>query len=214
MSRNTKQSKAAEFFSYDGTFYDVCSKAFDIIAVSLYFLIGCLPVITIGNSFTALYYATSHSIKRDEKTITQAFWHAYQINFKQSFFIELILGAAMFVFLLNTGIVSKKWGGNLSIGFTIFYSLLFAFVVATACYIFSALSRFEGEVGWFFKIAMYMVVRYLPITFLLLAIVAGCFILVWYVQPMFLLVLPGAASLLSTYILDPVLKKHMPEETI
>lgn len=203
------KEKINRAFSYDGSFYDLCGRAFDLIAVSVYFIIGCLPVITIGDSFSALYYTVFKSIRKDRSTVTRSFWYAFRVNFKQSFFLELIVGAAGFAMLLNLGIVNAKFQGKPAIAMLIFYGAIFLSVVAAACYIFPALSRFEAETGWFIKAGIYMTFRYLPVTLLLIALAAACYTAIFFI-PWLLLILPGAGTLIATFLLEPILKKHMP----
>lgn len=207
------KNKLSSVFSYDGSFYDLCGRAFDLLAVSIYFVIGCLPVITIGDSFAALYYTVEKSIRGDRGTVTKSFWSAYRMNFKQSFFLEMIVGAAGFAMLLNLGIVNAKFSGKPAIAMLIFYGILLGIVVAASCYIFPALSRFEAETGWFVKIGLYMTFRYLPVTLLIVGLAVLSYLAV-YLIPTLILVLPGPAALLSTFLIEPVLKKHMPANTI
>lgn len=199
------------FFSYDGIFYEVCEKLFDMLAVSIYWLIGCIPIVTIGASFTALYYTASHSIRCDIKTVTAAFWGSYRRNFAEGLKIWLAVFAGMFVFLLNIGILDAKMSNNVGIGFMVFYGICFAAVLAMACYAFPALSRFDEPAGWIVKVSLYMMVRHFPVTLLLLAILAGCYAAVFFF-PFLVIILPGFAASMSTFLIEPILKKHMPEE--
>ncbi|MDY4969928.1 MAG: YesL family protein [Lachnospiraceae bacterium] len=206
-----ENSKAERFFSYDGVFYEVCEKLFDMLAVSIYWLIGCLPVVTIGTSFTALYYTASHSIRCDIKTVTTAFWTSFRQNFVEGLKLWLVVFAGMFVFLLNIGILDEKMFNNVGIGLMVFYGFCFVAVLAMACYAFPALSRFDEPAGWIVKVSLYMMVKNFPVTLLLLLMLAGCYIAVFYV-PFLILILPGFASSISTFLVEPILKKHMPEE--
>lgn len=199
------------FFSYDGIFYDVCEKLFDMLAVSIYWLIGCIPIITIGASFTALYYTASHSIRFDIRTVTGAFWSSFRRNFVEGVKLWLAVFAGMFVFLLNIGILGEKMFNNVGIGFMVFYGFCFAAVLAVACYGFPALSRFDEPAGWIVKISLYMAVRHFPVTLLLLAILAGCYIAIFFF-PFLVFILPGFAASMSTFLIEPILKEHMPKE--
>ncbi len=205
-----KDSKR-DFFAYDGIFYDVCEKLFDMLAVSIYWLIGCIPIITIGASFTALYYTASHSIRSDIKTVTTAFWTSFRQNFVEGFKLWLVVFVCMFVFLLNIGILDEKWFNNVGIGFMVFYGICFVVVLAMACYAFPALSRFDEPAGWIIKVSLYMVVRHLPITLMLLVMLAGCYVAIFFF-PVLVIILPGFASAISTFLIEPVLEKHMPKE--
>lgn len=205
-----KKSKISSFFSYDGTFYDMCEKAFDILAISVYWLIGCIPVITIGASFTALYYTASHSVRHDIKTITNAFWGSFRQNFVDGIKLWLVVFAGMFLFLLNIGILDKKMFNIVGIGFMVLYGICFAAVLAMACYAFPALSRFDEPVGWIIKLSLYLAVKHFPVTLLLLVMLAACYAAIFFV-PVLIIVLPGFGSTISTYLIEPILDKHMPD---
>ena len=206
-----EDSKISRFFSYDGVFYDVCEKLFDMLAVSIYWLIGCLPVVTIGASFTALYYTASHTIRYDIKTVTQAFWGSYRRNLAEGIKLWLAVFAGMFIFLLNIGILDEKMFNNVGIGFMVFYGFCFAAVLAMACYAFPALSRFDEPAGWIVKVSLYMMVKHFPVTLLLLVMLAGCYAAIFFC-PFLIFILPGFLSSMSTFFIEPILKKHMPEE--
>lgn len=199
-----------EIFSYDGIFYHVCEKFFDMLAVSIYWLIGCLPIVTIGASSTALYYAASHSIRYDVKTVTKAFWSSYIQNLVEGFKLWLLVFTGMFVFLLNIGILNEKMFDTIGIGFMVFYGICFLAVLAVACYGFPALSRFDEPIGWITKISLYMIIKHFPVTLLLLIILAGCYAAVFFF-PFLIFVLPGLFAFLSTFLIEPILANHMPQ---
>lgn len=196
---------------YDGAVYNIFEKAFDIIAVSFFFVIACIPVITAGAAFSALYYAVNTTIRRDRMTISSAFWHSFRQNFKDSVVIWLVVLAGIFIFLLNIGILDAKMFNNAGIGFMVFYGICFVAVLAMACYAFPALSRFHEPAGWIVKLSLFLMVRHLPTTFLLLLLLAGCYAGIFY-MPYAALVLPGLLTYVASYFIEPILEKHMPEQ--
>ena len=81
-------------FEFDGNFYTLTAKCFDLMALSLYWLAGCLPVVTAGASFSALYAAVSRSVRQDVGAVSQKFWTAYRRDLKASIPLWLLaLGA-------------------------------------------------------------------------------------------------------------------------
>lgn len=46
-----------QLFAYDGVVSRFLQKFWKCFALNLFFLLGCVPVLTIGTSFTAMYYA-------------------------------------------------------------------------------------------------------------------------------------------------------------
>jgi len=71
-------------FGYDGKYVKVIDKIFNTIVLSLFWLIGCLPIITIGVSTTAMYYTAVKVIKKEEGYVLEQFLKSYRRNLKDS----------------------------------------------------------------------------------------------------------------------------------
>ena len=70
----------------------------NIFGLNVCFVIGCLPIFTIGASLTALYSMCIRLQEDEEETILAGFIHEYKRNFKQatlSFLIVLVAFAVM-----------------------------------------------------------------------------------------------------------------------
>ena len=210
MSKEEKTQKR-RLFDSDGSFYTLTGKLFDLAAVSIYWLIGALPLVTAGAAFSALYAAVVKSVREDRGSISAEFWRAYRRDMKQSFPIWLICAAALFLLMLNYGIFRENAQGVVGIFFQILYSALALFVLTAACYVFPLLSRFVMPFGWHIKLSLYMTVRYLPQSLLTLAAFLICYFLIWK-QPLWALILPGFFTLAVSYWMEPLLAKHMPKE--
>lgn len=186
-------------------------KIFDIVLVSLYWIVGCILIITAGASLAALYCAASRSIVSDRRSITKAFWSSFSLNFKESIKIWLFVAAAIFVFLLNIGILDEKMANVAGIGFMVFYTFCLIFILAVACYAFPALSRFDEPAGWIVKLSLYLTVRHLPVTILLLLLLAGVYLGILFV-PYLVVILPGLGAYISVFLIEPILERHSPEQ--
>lgn len=200
---------SSNFMGYNGSFYHIAAKFFDLVAVSFYFIIGSLPILTMGASFSALYYAVCVAIRRDRKTVTEAFWYAYRINLKEASKIWLAVMGAMFILLTNIGILDAKLSNMFGIGLMVFYAFCCIGVIALACYAFPALSRFAEPGGWVVKLSLYLIFRHLPKTVLLVLLFAACYLGI-FCMPFLLLGLPGGACLISSYLVEPVLERYTP----
>lgn len=209
--KNRDSSYGKGIFQFDGDFYTYAGKIFDLALVSIYWLMGCLPIITIGASFCALYAAVTKSVRQDRGSISAQFWHAYKKNLVPSIPLTLIYGAVLFILLLNIGILRAKTSGLSGLFFMMLYAFLILIFIVSACYAFPALSRFKMPSGWFVKLSFYMTVKHLPLSFILLVMLAGSYMAL-LAQPALFLILPGAVSCVSSCILEPLLNQHMPEE--
>lgn len=65
-------------------------------------------------------------------------------------------------------------------------------------------------VGWFVKLSLYLTFRHIPVSLLLL-IFAGSYLLILW-QPMLVVIVPGAANVVISKFVDPILDQHMPKK--
>ena len=206
-----KMTEGRKFFQFDGNFYDYSGKLFDLLAVSFFFVLGSLPVVTMGASFSALYHAVTRSIRQNEDSVSSQFWRAWKRDLRQSIPIWLAVAGALFLLLLNIGILREHITGLVGLFFLVFYWVLLALAATVGCYAFSALSRFDMPAGWILKLALYMTFRYFPVSLLLLALFALAYsLLLRWLLPLVLIV-PGAFACAASFLIEPLLKRHSPK---
>ena len=87
------------FFSLDSKFSQIMGRVFDLMMLNIIFLIMCIPIVTIGANFTAMYYVTLKMIKNEETYIFRTYWKSFRENFKQATAIWLILLAVLIVLI-------------------------------------------------------------------------------------------------------------------
>ena len=209
--KKSKDTAGRRLFDFDGNFYTYTGKIFDLIVVSVYWLLGCLPVITIGASFSALYAAVTKSVRHDRDSISKQFWHAYKQNLLPSIPLTLIYGGVIFAMLLNIGILDAKTDSLWGLFFIVLYVFTIVFFIVSACYVFPALSRFAMPTGWLVKLSFYMAVRHLPISILLFLLFAVSYLALLYQMALFLLI-PGIVSFVASAMIEPLLERHVPKE--
>lgn len=198
-------------FEYEGSFYHYTGKVCDIMILSLLWLLGSLPVITIGASFSALYAASSRSVRRNIGSVVSEYWKSYKRELKSSILLWLIYAGAILLLLWNMGIIWNITEGLIRLFLFMLYGLILIITIIAMCYAFPALSRFEMNWKWFVKLSLYMTFRNLHIsviTFLLFAV--GYIIsLSW---PWTLILIPGLLATTISSMMDPVLEQHEPKE--
>lgn len=201
-----------DIFEFEGSFYTYTGKIFDLVVVSVLWVLGSLPVVTFGASCSALYAAVSRSVRQDAGTVTARFWKTYRRDLRSSLPIWIGYGAAIFVLLLNLGIVRSRMEGSTGLFFMMFYGFLSILLIIACCYAFPALSRFDMSAGWIIKLSFYLLVRHFPVSLLLLAVFAGAYLLILW-KLMLVVIVPGVAVLLASFLIDPILDRHMPDST-
>jgi len=184
----------------------------DCIFLSLFWLLGCVPVVTAGASFAAMYDAVYHGFRKGEKNSWQRFGHSFRQNWKAGIVPTV-------VFLLMSGLLG--WGaiqlwnnavyGNISWGVFAFFAFLLLTVLGIGSVLFPLLSRFETGTAQLFSNTVRLGLAHLPRTLALAMVNAvTIFLCVRYVFPLFFL--PALASLICTLFLEPMFKPFMPEE--
>ena len=184
----------------------------DCIFLSLFWLLGCFPVITAGVSTAAMYDAVYHAFRKGEKHSWQRFAHAFRQNLKPGLVpgvIFLILTAV----LVRVGILAWNQAvyGNLSWG--VFAALAFFLLVLLGfgSIVFPLLSRFETGTVQLFSNAFRLGFANLPLSLgLALVNAAVIFFCTRYIVP--LTFLPALGALLSTLFIEPMLRPYMPRE--
>lgn len=139
--------------------------------LNLLWILCCIPVITVGASTTALYYVTLKMVKNEEGGITKMFFRAFKENFKQSTLVWMILLALGVVLGIDGYVLWHLRFENA------FWTIITAvFIVAAAAYlivilyIFPLMARFENSIFAMFKNSLFIGMRFLLCTVLLVVI--------------------------------------------
>lgn len=184
------------------------NQAGNVIIVTLMWLAGCLPVVTIGTSTIAMYYATVKSIRHGEGYVTREFISAYRRNLKNGILMTvvfLVLGAVLAVDRMYMDQIGSAGAAAFSLGYTLLTLVVFALVI----YVFPVMSRFTMKTWECFKLAALMVFRHLPFTVLFLALVVAGVCLVILVPAPMLFIIPGACCYGESFLMERLLKKYM-----
>ena len=188
------------------------SHVTDCIFLSMFFLLGCLPVVTAGASFAALYDAVYRGFRKQEKNTWQRFLYAFRINWKVGILPTLVFGAACGA--LGYAMV-QNWNGAVygRIGWGMFAGLALVAVVLVGILsvLFPMLSRFENSFGALFANTATLALANMPRTLALgILNTLTAFLCLQFVIPLFFL--PALAAFLGSYLIEPMFKPYMPEE--
>lgn len=186
----------------------------DSIFLSLFWLLGCFPVVTIGASCAALYDAAFRGFRQGEKHSWQRFAHVFQENWKAG--ILPTLAFLVLFYLLGKGMI-LLWNaaalGKLSWGLFPAGALLGLLALGTLSLLFPLLSRFENTTAMQLKNTLLLGLANLPRT-LGLGIVQGVavYLCVRFVFPLFFL--PALTALVDSFLVEPIFRPFLPEEPV
>ena len=184
----------------------------DVIFLSLFWLVGCIPVVTIGASFAALYDGVYYGFRRGDKHSWQRFWHSFRQNLKPGLLPTVIfLAVSAAVLWLGIRLWNSAVYGSISWGVFAGAAFVILLLLGIGSILFPQLSRFENPTAVLFANTFRLGMANLPLT-LGLGLVNGAviFLCVRYVVPLFFL--PALGSLISTLFLEPMFRPYMPEE--
>lgn len=195
------------------TIKKIFGKLGDIVAVSAWCFVCCLPVFTAGASISALYYAVNKSICNNRGYVSQEFFRSFKNNFKVTTPGWLIHVALIAVFAFDFYLVGNWQVGWSRILFMALFVILMFAVVSWAIYFQAYVARFNDglKLGLINsgKLALAGFAKTIFLTLLLLVfLVAGLYFL-----PA-VLVLPGIYGVIAVKILEPAFRKIMSEEDL
>ena len=190
----------------------VMTQITDCIFLSLFWLLCCFPVVTVGAASAALYDATFRCFRRGEKHPWERFFHSFKQNLKPG-----LLPSALFLLVGGCAVWCgiQAWNaavyGQLSWG--VFAAIAFVLLVLVGILgvMFPIFSRFETTTARLWSNTFRLALANLPLTMGVAVINAfALFCYVRWVYPLFFL--PSLAALLSSLFIEPMLKPFMPEE--
>ena len=180
-----------KFFNPENSFFSFIGSIGNFIMLNLLFVLCSLPIVTIGASYTALYYTMFKITEDTTQQLTKDFFHAFKENFKQStivHFILVVIGVFLAFDLAGTLQLFSK-SNMMKIFFCIFFcfALLYLFV---ATYMYPILAKFENSTKNTFKNAALLAIANLPITFVMTLINTVPLILFFILPQLFMSILP------------------------
>lgn len=191
---------------------DLVLKLLDLVFASIYWLVACIPIFTIGAANAALYYSAQKVLKNDRGTLQDEFWGSFKRNFKVATLCWLPLLALGLLFAGEGYVCYQIWRQGDAVGwFWVAFLVLGILEGLLIILLFPYIARFDDGVGRTLKNCIFILFLNLPrcvaSLLLLVAIVAAAI----YMPPI-LLVAPAAYMFLNTYLLEKVFWKYMSEE--
>ena len=201
-----------KFLNPDNALMITMTQITDCIFLSIFWLLGCVPVVTLGASFAALYDSTYRGFRKGDKHCWGRFLQVYRENWKAgilptSIFLvcSTVLGKIM-IALWNSAVA-----GNLP--WMAFSGMAFVgiLVVGILSILFPMLSRFENSFPVLLKNTLFLGLANLPRTLALGLLNTAAFLLcLIYVLP--ICFLPALAALIGSLFIEPMFKPFMPAQ--
>lgn len=200
------------FFNYDSKFSKVMNRIVDCFYASLLWMIGCLPIITIGASTTALFTVARRTFALDRGYVWQTYRDTFKSEFKQTTIMWLIQIAIYLVLAFDRMImrVFLEQGSPLGFMYYVFHYLIL-FEIVWCVYTFAYASRFQLDTKRIMINSAILAVKYLPVSILFLVMIVLSIRIVMD-MPFFAFVLPAVLVWVFRYFLEKIFRKIMTYE--
>ena len=202
------------FLNHENDIMSVLTRLVDVFVLGILWMLCSIPVITIGASSTAFYYAFNKAVRQKRGYAWKEFFYSFKMNFKQStkvWLMELGIGLMSVLDCVILSQLSEQipmttvWIGILI--------ALFALVMMWGLFLFPYLARFENET----KVALKNVAIILAANFLWGILLFAIFVIAVLVSlwiPLFGVFAPSVYMVFANYILEQIFKKYMTEEDL
>lgn len=191
------------------------SKFIDMIVLNIIFLVSCIPVVTIGAAWTAMYYTCVKVIRRDRGKIWQEYRRSFAANFKTATVVWVVLAVVEGILGVLTFQLLAHGHGGLSAAVIGLAMACFVFVLAIIIYAFAVLSRFTVNTAGTIQNAAVISIHHGGESVYMLVLTLGLATLVmmgWKFLPVILLIMPSAYMLLISLIMEKILIQYTPDE--
>lgn len=201
------------FFNPDNWFWRGFGRLADYFLLSAYWLLCCIPLITIGSSTIALYDTVVHCIRNNEGNMAGRFFSTFKKELVRGIFLTVLW--VIICWLLNVGyqiITQMSQADSAWTIFSIVYFITLILPLGLICWLVAIESRFENSFMGLHKTALAFTFVHLPSTLAIVAIlILAINVLINF--PFFLIFLPAIAAHLQSLFIERTFKKHMPYET-
>lgn len=199
--------------SFSSKFFDLCDKVAKMVVVSFWWVVTCLPVLTVVPSTIALYYTAAKVIRRDVGRVTPEFFGAFKTNLRQGIALDLIwLVIAFLLFGIREFYTWQGISGDSLGGVYYVFSLVITVVwVCVSFYMLPVLSRFRVTLFDAFRLSLHFGAKNL-ITMIPLVITLAGMCAVVYMLPVLVFLVPGFYAYLMTKPVEKVFRKYILNE--
>ncbi len=187
---------------------------FDLIALSVLWVVFSLPVFTMGAASAALYHAVYHHVRKGEDYIWSSFFDAFKANFKRQTLAWLVALGILAVLTFDAIVFRSIYLAGKPFGW-VYYAVLvlLAFALTWTVYLAAYGARFNGSVKDVLRFS-FILFRAHPILLLcVMVLVVGGIALALTVAPL-MIIIPAGVYWGSTFPLEAAFRKHMQPEDL
>ena len=200
-----------KFFSYESKFSQLLLKLCYACYLNLLWMLCSIPIVTIGASTTALYYASLKIVRGEESYAGRMFFRSFKENFRQATQLWLIL-LGVGLFLGADGYILYHLRQSSTGTLAVIWTVILAVVIAAAVlyvivleYVFPLLASVSNTNRAMLKNSFLIGTHYLFATILVFAVhFAMFFVVVAWFTPLIVFG-EGLCAMISAWLLNSIL---------
>lgn len=202
------------FFNYENSITSKIAQIADTVTLGVLWVLCSLPVVTMGASSAAFYYAYNRCIRQELGYAWKTFFGAFKSNFKQATQIWLIFLGMMVLLVLDCWLLYRMVENGVLIQMLIAVITVGLFItISWGLYLFSYLSRFNLPNKAVMKNCALILLANMPKSLLLLVIFAVCAV-GFVCLPVLNLLIPAIYIVCANRIQEKVFRKYMRPEDL
>lgn len=201
--------KLGSVFDMENPLMRALSVVADLIVLNFLTILGMLPVVTAGASFTARNDVLQHIVRKEEGYIARSFFSSFKSNLKQGSLMGILFVIPAGLLILEYDVIRAVPAFHSPV----FYAMLIlagSIVLACGIYAFQLLARFENTISGTIRNALMLSIGYLPRTLGMLIVYAGFWAVViafyMYLFPVIILFGATLPAYICTLLMAPALQ--------
>lgn len=132
-----------KIFNMNNPFWQGMGRIFDACLLNILWLLCCLPIVTIGPSTTAFYFAMINLVRGEEIYVSQDFFRSFRGSFRQSMRASLVL-MPIGAFLALDVYICYKSGTGIFTFLMVFFAILFVLWSFVTLYTIPLVAKFDN----------------------------------------------------------------------
>ncbi|MCU9615125.1 DUF624 domain-containing protein [Caldibacillus lycopersici] len=199
--------------NYHSPFWQRMEKLYYVILLNLLWILFSLPIITIGASTAALYHTTFNLVKGKDVQVFTDFYHAFKLNFVRNMVMGLFVICFGLLLMLVQGFYLQLATEISQVIYYLYLFVTFLFILFLVN-IFPVLGSFKGSFLEIARITLFLSIKYLPMSILMIIINFFILYLCQFVIPLAVIAVALIAFVNSHIFLKKVLKVSFTAEEL
>ncbi len=203
-------------FNLDNPVWSFMGKVADLVILNILAMICSIPIVTIGASWTAMYFVAIRIVRKEEGYVIRDFFRSFKENFKQATIIWLLVIAVAAVFVGDI-VIYRMMPDQIPQIIMIVVAALAFLMLGTVVYVFPVLSRFHNTTKNTIKNAFLLSIVNIPFTLIFIVLMIAPVILAIFVievAPILLLMGLSLPAYISSMMFVRIFRKVEPAEEV